>query len=118
MKTLITGAAGYIGSFMVKTFIERGYDFYALDSLERGHNQFIIPEERFIKGDLRDKAFVKSIFSSHQFDAVIHFAGYIAMGESMEHPGMYFENNIFPVVHILEELKRSNEKYFIFSSTA
>lgn len=118
MKVLVTGGAGYIGSFMVKRLLQRGDEVVVVDSLERGHREVIDPKAGFLQGDLTDKNFVGSIFSSHTFDGVIHFAGFISMGESMENPYLYFHNNVTASLNILEAMAENNQNNIIFSSTA
>jgi UDP-glucose 4-epimerase len=117
MKILVTGGAGYIGSFMTKRLLDDGYEVTIADSLERGHKEAINPKATFLQGNLLDKAFVQEVFKD-KFDAVIHFAGFIAMGESMENPHLYFENNVFPALSILEEMVKTGNNNFIFSSSA
>ena len=117
MKILVTGGAGYIGSFMVKRLLDEGYSVVVADSLERGHKEKLDSRATFEQGNLLDDAFLKSIFDKNQFDAVMHFAAYISVGESMEKPGMYFENNVFSTLKLLDLMHQYNVKYFIFSST-
>lgn len=117
MKVLVTGGAGYIGSFMTKRLLDDGHEVTIADSLERGHKEAVNPRATFIQGNLLDKAFVQELFKT-KFDAVIHFAGFIAMGESMENPHLYFENNVFPALSILEEMSKTGSNNFIFSSSA
>lgn len=117
MKILVTGGAGYIGNFMTKRLLEGGYEVVVVDSLERGHNT-IADQAVFMQGDLRDVAFVKSIFNTHLIDGIIHFAAYIAMGESMENPYMYFQNNLQASLNLMEAAVRHDVRKFIFSSTA
>src|SRR5581483_8766823 len=95
MKVLVTGGAGYIASFMTKTLLDKGHEVVVVDSLERGYEKVIDSRAIFVRGNLLDKNFVSGVFSAHQIEAVLHFAAYISMGESMENPAMYFENNIF-----------------------
>jgi UDP-glucose 4-epimerase len=118
MTILVTGGAGYIGSFMTKRLLEDGTDVIVVDNLERGHQDSIESSATFIKGDLRDKVFVESIFERNKIDGVVHFAAYISMGESMREPGMYFDNNVNPAVTLLETMRKHNVSSFIFSSTA
>jgi len=118
MKILITGGAGYIGSFMSKAALDKGYEVVVADSLERGHKDAIDLRATFISGDLRDKDFVSRIFSEHKFDAVVHFAGYISMAESVTNPYIYFDNNVNASLNIIEGVVRSKLNNFIFSSTA
>lgn len=118
MKLLVTGGAGYIGSFMTKRLVEEGFEVVVADSLENGHEEMIDKRATFVKGDLLSKDFVEDLFSSYNFDGVIHFAGFISMKESMENPGKYFRNNIFATLNILEAMKNHRNNKFIFSSTA
>lgn len=118
MKILVTGGAGYIGSFMVKRLISRGDDVHVLDSLERGYKDAIDSKAIFHQLNLMDRDEVGSLFSSNLFDAVIHFAGYISMEESAADPGLYFYNNSFGSLEIIEQCKRNKVSNFIFSSTA
>lgn len=118
MKILITGGAGYIGSFMVKVAVDRGNEVIVVDSLERGHKEAIGPKAKLVVGDLRDKDFVANIFSKQKFDAVVHFAGYISMGESVVNPYIYFDNNVNASLNIIESMVRQKVNNFIFSSTA
>jgi len=118
MKVLVTGGAGYIGSHMVKVLLEKGHEVVVVDSLERGFRDAIDERAKFVEGNLLNKEFVEQVFSGDHFDGVIHFAAYIAVGESMEHPGMYFENNVAGALHILQAMQKKNMNNFIFSSTA
>jgi UDP-glucose 4-epimerase len=117
MKILVTGGAGYIGSFMTKRLLDDGFEVTIADSLERGHKEAVNQQAIFFQGNLLDKAFVAELFKT-KFDAVIHFAGFISMGESMENPHLYFENNVFPALSILEEMSKTGSNNFIFSSSA
>lgn len=118
MKILITGGAGYIGSFMVKAAINKGYEVVVVDSLERGNKDVINSRARLVVGDLKNKDFVTSVFSENKFDAVVHFAGYISMGESITNPYIYFDNNINASLNVAECMVKNNCNNFIFSSTA
>ncbi len=117
MKVLVTGGAGFIGSIMVKRLLEEGNSVDVVDSLERGDKERVDKRAKLHVGSLLNKSLVSSVFSE-VFDVVIHFAGYISMGESMENPGMYFENNTYGSFILLEALKNKSVKRFIFSSTA
>lgn len=117
MKILVTGGAGYIGSFMVKRLLKRGDKVTVVDSLERGHKSAIDSEAEFIKGNVLDRDFISQVLS-RKFDAVIHFAGFISMAESMEEPYMYFKNNTFGSLNLIEEMLRLDNNNIIFSSTA
>ena len=118
MKILVTGGAGYIGSFMTKCLLERGDEVVVADSLERGHEEVIDSRAKFYQGNLLDKNFVESLFRENKFDGVIHFAGFISMGESMENPYIYFQNNVFSALNLMEEMVKTGTNNFIFSSSA
>jgi UDP-glucose 4-epimerase len=118
MNILVTGGAGYIGSFMTKKLLEEGISVVVVDNLERGHKEVIDPNARFVNGDLRDKVFVEELFANNSFDGVVHFAAYISMAESMQDPSMYFDNNVNPVRIILDQMQQHDVKSIIFSSTA
>lgn len=117
-KILVTGGAGYIGSFMIRALFEKGHEVFIADDLERGQKESIDKRATFIQGSLLDKQFVSALFSKNLFEAVIHFAGFISMGESMENPDLYFENNVFGSLNLLEEMRKKPVNKFIFSSTA
>lgn len=118
MKILVTGGAGYIGSFMVKRLLERGDEVIVADSLEKGHKEAVDPKAKFLQGNLLDDNFVESLFVGNKFDVVIHFAGFISMGESMENPNIYFQNNVFASLKVLEQMVKTGTDNFIFSSSA
>lgn len=117
MRVLVTGGAGYIGSFMTKELLDRGDSVVVADSLERGHKEAIDKRAKLVVGDLADKNFLSQTLDEG-FDTVIHFAGYIAVGESMEMPEKYFYNNTFVSLQLIEEMKQTGIKNIIFSSTA
>jgi len=118
MQFLVTGGAGYIGSFMTKRLLDDGHEVLVLDSFERGTKDAIDQRASCIEGNLLDSAFVRSIFASHTFDGVFHFAAYISMKESMERPGAYFSNNILGTVTLLDCMVNGGVNKLIFSSTA
>ncbi|MBI5123525.1 UDP-glucose 4-epimerase GalE [Candidatus Roizmanbacteria bacterium] len=118
MNILVTGGAGYIASFMSKRLLDDGYTVTIADSLERGFEKAIDKRAVFKKGNLTDEQFLTELFSSTNFDAIIHFAAYISMGESMQNPYIYFANNTNMALKLLEAAREHNVKKFIFSSTA
>ncbi len=118
MKILVTGGAGYIGSFMTQGLLDRGDEVIVVDNLENGHQEVVDTRAQFIKGDLREKEFVDSLFQNNKFDAVIHFAAYIAVGESMTKPYKYFYNNVLVGLNLLNAMQEHNQNNLIFSSTA
>ena len=115
---LVAGGAGYIGGFMTKGLLERGDEVVVADSLERGHKEAVDSRAKLYVGNLLDKSFVSKVFSENTFDGVINFAGFISMGESMKNPYIYFENNVFASLNILEEMVITKTDNFIFSSSA
>ncbi len=117
MAILVTGGAGYIGSHCVKALMDRNIPVIVADDLSKGHKEAVGDAKLYV-GDLKDAAFVESIFSCEQIDAVIHFAAYSLVGESVEKPGMYFINNILASTNILDAMAKHNVKYIVFSSTA
>jgi UDP-glucose 4-epimerase len=118
MKILVTGGAGYIGSFMVQRLANDGHEVVVADSLEKGYEDAVDSRARLIKGNLLDRDFVRSLFVSEKYDGVIHFAAYISMGESMENPYIYFNNNVQASLHVVEAMLANGTNNFIFSSTA
>lgn len=118
MRILVTGGAGYIGSFMVRRLLQDNHEVTVLDSLERGHKQAVDNRAKLVEGSILDEQFLAKVFSENSFEAIIHFAGYISMGESMEKPDIYFTNNTFGTLNLLKEAEKNNVKKFIFSSTA
>lgn len=118
MKILVTGGAGYIGSFMVRRLLEDGHEVIVADSLERGNAQSLDPRATLEKGSLLDKEYLKKLFSTHTFDGIIHFAGYISVAESVKKPELYFANNLLATINLLDQMVESNVNNIIFSSTA
>jgi UDP-glucose 4-epimerase len=118
MKVLVTGGAGYIGSFMTRRLLNDNHEVVVVDNLVRGHEEYIDDRATFLEGDLLDTNFVNSIFTGASFDGVIHFAGYISVGESMQQPSLYFQNNVYSVINLLDAMGKNKSNNFIFSSTA
>lgn len=118
MKILVTGGAGFIGSFMVKRLLDRGDEVVVLDSLERGHRDVVDSRANFVQMSLMDWENLGELFSKNKFDAVIHFAGLISMEESAKNPGLYFYTNTGGSLNIIQKAVRNNVKSIILSSTA
>jgi UDP-glucose-4-epimerase GalE len=114
---LVTGGAGYIGSHTVRLLLRRGYDVTVVDNLSRGHRHNVDPQ-RLRTVDLADTSAVCNVFAERTFDAVIHFAAYIAVGESMRAPETYFTNNVGGSLSLLTAMVRSGVRRVVFSSTA
>ncbi|SFD62078.1 UDP-galactose 4-epimerase [Enterococcus casseliflavus] len=118
MAILVLGGAGYIGSHAVDQLIEQGKQVVVVDNLLTGHRQAIHPVATFYEGDIRDKAFLQSVFEKETIDGVIHFAASSLVGESVEKPLKYFNNNVYGMQVLLEVMKEHQVKHIVFSSTA
>lgn len=119
MKTiLVTGGAGYIGSHTVRFLLEKKYNVIVIDNLENGTKEFIPSEVKFYEGDLRNKDFLENIFLENKIDAVVHFAGYIEVGESVKNPLKYYENNVYSSINLFKTMLKNDVNKIVFSSTA
>ncbi len=117
MKILICGGAGYIGSHMVAHLLENNIDVVVLDNFVKGHKEALLGGKLY-EGDLRDKEILNKIFTENKIDAVIDFAAYSLVSESMTEPLKYFNNNVYGTISLLEAMRDNNVKYIVFSSTA
>ncbi|MBP2033861.1 UDP-glucose 4-epimerase [Clostridium algifaecis] len=117
MNVLVCGGAGYIGSHMVAHLIENNHQVVVLDNLKTGHKSSLLGGKLYI-GDLRDSKILDKVFTENKIDAVIDFAAYSLVGESVENPLKYFDNNIYSTIKLLEAMNKHNVKYIVFSSTA
>lgn len=117
MAVLVTGGAGYIGSHTAAELIARGEEVVIVDSLETGHRGAVLGGTLEI-GDIRDQEFLNAVFAKHSIDAVIHFAAYSLVGESMTNPGKYYDNNVHGTLVLLEAMQAHGVKHIVFSSTA
>lgn len=115
---LVTGGAGYIGSITVNELEKAGYDVVVLDSLENGHKEAVNPKAALEIVDLKDKAATDAVFKKYKITAVVDFAAYLAVGESMENPVKYMTNNVINFINLLEVMSANDCKYIIKSSTA
>lgn len=117
-KILITGGAGYIGSHTVRLMSEKGYEIIVLDNLVYGHREAILnPEIELVVGDLGDTELVGRLFEYHDIEAVIHFAAYAFVGESVTDPEKYYQNNIAAPLNLIAMMRKYGCNNFIFSST-
>jgi UDP-glucose 4-epimerase len=117
MAVLVIGGAGYIGSHTVAALLERGEEIIVLDNLVQGHRDAVLGGT-LIVGDLRDENVLDRVFQMYAIDAVIHFAANSLVGESMQDPGKYYNNNVYGTLCLLEKMKSYNVKKIVFSSTA
>ena len=118
MKVLVTGGAGYIGSITSELLLDEGHEVVILDNLERGHREALDARARFIEGDLRDADTALSAVADVKPDAVMHFAAYALVPESMDHPEMYFRNNIVGGINLAEAMVRNDVNTIVFSSSS
>lgn len=117
MNILVVGGAGYIGSHMVKRLGQLGCQVTTLDNLSAGHRDAVMCGE-FVQGDMADVALLNRVFAQGQFDAVMHFASFIQVGESVQEPAKYYANNVVNTLQLLDVMRAHGVKQFIFSSTA
>ena len=118
MAVLVVGGAGYIGSHAVYQLVDAGQDVIVIDHLKSGHREAVHPKARFYEGDIRDRAFLDTVFETETIDQVVHFAAFSLVGESMEHPLAYFDNNVYGTQVLLEAMMAHDVKQIVFSSTA
>lgn len=117
MRVLITGGAGYIGSHTVKLLGERGYELLVYDNLSTGHDWAVLYGDLFV-ADLEDKGKLREVFEGFRPDAVVHFAAYIVVPESVREPLRYYRNNVVNTINLLEVMEEFGVRNFIFSSSA
>ena len=117
MKVLVTGGAGYIGSVTTELLLDAGHDVVVFDSLERGHREAVDPRARLVVGDLRNRDAISRAVADAKPDAVIHFAAYALVGESMTRPELYFENNVIGALNLADAMLRAGVGRIVFSST-
>ncbi|HBC56617.1 MAG TPA: UDP-glucose 4-epimerase GalE [Gammaproteobacteria bacterium] len=117
MKLLVTGGAGYIGSHVVRQLGEAGHQIVVYDDLSTGREEAVLYGD-LVQGTLSDRQALASLFSTHRFDAVLHFAAKIVVPESVAHPLMYYRNNTSNTLNLLETMQEYQVKYLVFSCTA
>ena len=115
---LVTGGAGYIGSVVCQTLLQRGHSIVILDSLEEGHRSALPLKGIFFQGDLGDEILLKTIFDSYPIGAVLHLAAYCLVGESVQDPEKYYWNNVSKGLVLLKTMRAFGVKKIVFSSTA
>jgi len=118
MNILVTGGAGYIGSIVTAELVESGEQVVVFDNLSMGHRQAVHPGATFVQGDLADRAALDGVFATHHIDAVMHFASYTLVGESMEQPFKYIGDNVTNGLNLLRAAVQAGVRRFILSSTA
>lgn len=113
---LVTGGAGYIGSHMVKMLVDAGFRTTVFDNLSRGHRDAVVAGA-FVNGDLQNLDELKNLFDKSHFDAVMHFAAFCYVGESVQRPLSYYRNNVAGTLNLLEAMKSADVDKFVFSSS-
>lgn len=116
MNVLVVGGAGYIGSHAVALLLEAGHEVMVYDNLSRGHAA-AVPEGRMIQGDLHDQSLLRDVLSRHAIDAVMHFAAFAEVGESVREPSIYYQNNVVATLSLLEAMRHCGVGKIVFSST-
>jgi len=117
MAVLVTGGAGYIGSHFVRLLKKEGVEIIVLDNLSRGHRESLPPGVKFAEADLLSREELRRVFSENRIESVVHFAAFAYVGESVESPLMYYQNNVVGSYNLLEFAVNHGVKNFVFSST-
>jgi len=117
MAILVTGGAGYIGSHTVAELLDVSEEVVIVDNLSKGHKKAVLGG-KFYEGDIRDDDFLDKVFKENDIEAVIHFAAYSLVGESVQDPLKYYNNNVVSTLKLLTKMKDYGVKKLVFSSTA
>lgn len=117
MKVLVTGGAGYIGSVTAELLLDEGHEVVVFDNLERGHRSAVDKRASFFEGDLRDESRIATVVSEVRPEAVMHFAAYALVAESMSAPELYFRNNVTGGINLAEAMLKADVGRVVFSST-
>lgn len=118
MQVLVLGGAGFIGSHAVYQLIDQGHQVIVIDNLETGHREALHPDATFYPGDIRDIDFLRDVFTNEKIDAILHFAATSLVGESMENPLKYFDNNVYGTQVLLQAMQEFSIDKIVFSSSA
>jgi UDP-glucose 4-epimerase len=118
MHVLVTGGAGYIGSAMVHTLVHEGYEVTVVDNLSQGHRSAVHADAAFVEGDLRERTLVDTVLREYNPDAIMHFASKSLVGESMEDPMLYLDQNVRCGANLMHSAVEHGVDRFILSSTA
>jgi UDP-glucose-4-epimerase GalE len=116
MRLLVTGGAGYIGSFATRLFLRQEHEVWIYDNLSAGHRA-AVPGERLIVGDLADTARLDQVLREQRIEAVVHFAALALVGESVRDPARYYQNNLAGTLALMESMRRQGVTRLVFSST-
>ena len=107
MNVLVTGGAGYIGSVTTERLLDAGHEVTVFDNLERGHREAVDRRAAFVQGDLRDAEAIRKAVAAVRPDAVMHFAAYALVPESMKEPEKYFVNNVSGGINLVEAMRQA-----------
>lgn len=118
MRILVVGGAGYIGSHAVRALLDAHYEVVVVDCLETGHKMAVPSEVTFYQVDIRDEKALDAVFQREKIDGVMHFAAHSLVGESMQNPLKYYNNNVHGTQVLLQTMVRYHVNYIVFSSTA
>jgi UDP-glucose 4-epimerase len=118
MAILVCGGAGYIGSHTVSELLDKGEEVIVVDNLQKGHEQAVLEDAKLCIGDLRDETFLDGVFTKRPIEAVVHFAADSLVGESVEDPLKYYDNNVYGALCLLRTMVKHDVKKMVFSSTA
>src|SRR5687768_11949814 len=118
MRVLVTGGAGYIGSVVTEQLIADGKQVVVFDNLSKGHREAIVPGAEFVQGELSDSSTLKQTLHDRNVEAVIHMAASSLVGESVEQPNKYYQNNLIAGLVLLDAMLACDVKRLVFSSTA
>ncbi|QHS23322.1 UDP-glucose 4-epimerase GalE [Virgibacillus sp. MSP4-1] len=118
MSVLVTGGAGYVGSHTAIELLDKGYEVIIIDNLQKGHQKAVLNKAKFYSGDLRDEDFLHKVFEENEIEAVVHFAANSLVGESVEQPLSYYDNNVYGALKLLQTMKTFSVDTIVFSSTA
>lgn len=117
-RVLVTGGAGYIGSACTEYLLDHGYEVVVFDDLITGHRSAVDPRAEFVRGNLADRELIIKVCETGNFDAIMHFAAFSLVGESMKDPSKYFRNNLANGINLADAAVAGKVKNFVFSSTA
>ncbi|NNE01227.1 MAG: UDP-glucose 4-epimerase GalE [Pirellulaceae bacterium] len=116
MNVMVVGGAGYIGSHAVRLLLDAGHKVTVFDNLSRGHRE-AVPEGMLVEGDLSDRAKVVATLREHDIEAVMHFAAFALVNESVNDPALYYRNNVIAAIELLDAMREADVKKMVFSST-
>lgn len=116
MNVLVVGGAGYIGSHAVRLLLDSGHTVWVYDNLSRGHRA-AVPEGMLITGELEDRVKLTATLRDKKIDAVMHFAAFALVNESVTDPALYYRNNVIAALSLLDSMREADVKKIVFSST-